>query len=59
MYDLLNQYRVVSVADLYELAEIETQISDNSYGWRSLDGARIRPTGGGYILELPRPTLIT
>lgn len=58
MYDLLNQYRVVAVADLYELAEITPSISDNSYGWSTLDGARISKVRDGYLLELPRPTLI-
>jgi hypothetical protein len=58
MYELLNQYRVVAVADLYELAEITPAPSDNSYGWTSFDGARIRSVGNGYVLELPRPSLI-
>jgi hypothetical protein len=58
LYDLLNQYRVVCVADLYELAGITPAISDNSYGWQSLDGARISKVRDGFLLELPRPTLI-
>lgn len=58
MYDLLNQYRVVAVADLYELAGITPQPSHNSYGWTTLDGARISKTRDGYLLELPRPSLI-
>lgn len=58
LYELLNQYRVVTVADLYEMAAISPAISDGSFGWTSLDSARIRPVGNGYVLELPRPTLI-
>lgn len=58
MYTLLNQYRVVAVADLYEMAAITPAISDNGYGWTSLDGARISKIREGYLLELPRPTLI-
>ena len=58
MYDLLNQYRVVAVADLYELAAITPAPSDNAYGWTSLDTARISKVRDGYLLELPRPTLI-
>ena len=58
MYELLNQYRVVMVADLYELAEISPQPSDNAYGWTSLDGARIMKERDGFRLELPRPSLI-
>lgn len=58
MYDLLNEYRVVAVGDLYELANKSPSISDNAIGWRSLDGARISAVRDGYVLELPRPTTI-
>lgn len=58
MYELLNNYRVVAVADLYELANITPQPSDNAYGWTSLDGARISKVREGFLLELPRPNLI-
>lgn len=58
MYDLLNEYRVVAIADLYELANISPQPSDNAYGWTTLDGSRISKVRDGYLLELPRPALI-
>lgn len=58
MYDTLNQFRVVAVADLYEMAGLTPAISDNSYGWYNLDGARISKVRDGYLLELPRPTVI-
>lgn len=58
MFELLNEYRVVAVADLYELAGITSEISDNAYGWSTLDGARISKVRDGYLLEFPRPTLI-
>lgn len=58
MYELLNQYRVVAVADLYELAGLSTGTSDNRFGWTDLSSARIIKTREGYKLELPRPTLI-
>jgi hypothetical protein len=58
MYDLINQYRIVAVADLYELAGFNTKPSDQAYGWTSLDGARITHERDGYRLELPRPSLI-
>lgn len=58
MYDLLNSYRVVTVGDLYESANITAQPSDNAYGWTSLDGARISKVREGFLLELPRPVLI-
>lgn len=54
-YDLLNQYRVVAVGDLYESAGITPAPHHNSYGWYSLDGARITKQRDGYLIELPRP----
>jgi hypothetical protein len=58
LYEVFNQYRVVAVADLYEMANIPTGTSDNAYGWLSLDGARITKERNGFVLALPRPTLI-
>lgn len=58
LYALFNQYRVVAVADLYEMARIKVSPSDNAFGWLSLDGARISKVRDGYVLELPRPSVI-
>jgi hypothetical protein len=58
LFDVFNQYRVVSVADLYEMANITPAPSDNAYGWLSLDSARIIKERDGFVLALPRPTLI-
>lgn len=58
LYEVFNQYRVVAVADLYEMANITPSVSDNAYGWLSLDGAKITKDRNGYVLSLPRPTLI-
>lgn len=58
LYDTLNQYRVVAVGDLYEMARIKPNPSDNAFGWYSLDGARISKVRDGYLLELPRPAAI-
>lgn len=55
LIDTLGRYSVVQVADLYELAGITPATSDNSFGWYSLDGARIIPERGAYRLALPRP----
>jgi hypothetical protein len=58
MYELLNEYRMVAVADLYEAAGVTPAPSDNAYGWMSMDGARISKVRDGYLLELPRPSLL-
>lgn len=58
MFALLNQYNVVAVGDLYEMANITPAPSDNAYGWVTLDGSRIVKAQEGYVLQLPRPNLI-
>ena len=55
MYDILNQYKVVSVAELYDLASITTHnYTCNNYGWIDLRGSSVVRVRDGYILKLPR-----
>ena len=58
MFDLLNEYRVVTVADLYELANMTPQTTHDSYGWYSLEGSKITHERDGYRVALPMPKLI-
>lgn len=55
LMDILQEYKQVSVADLYDLAGKSTEFTDNKYGWIELRGARVvgSPTRG-YIIDLPR-----
>lgn len=58
MFDLLERYGSVEVADLYELTGIASSHTDHKWGWTDLRGARVRPIRGGkdgYLLELPEP----
>ncbi len=52
----LDEYGVVSVADLYDLADISNNnYAANDYGWTSLARAEIiRARGGGYKIKFPR-----
>lgn len=54
----VNQYRVVSVADLYEAAALTPGEGHSNYGWYGLDGARIVQDSKGYKLMLPKPVRI-
>lgn len=59
MYDILNQYKVVSVAELYDLANITTHnYTCNNYGWIDLRGSSVVRVRDGYILKLPRALAI-
>ena len=56
MENCIEQYDMVSVADLYDLADVSiTNPSANRYGWTNLATAQIvRERDGGYIIKLPR-----
>lgn len=54
--DIINRYGVVSVADYYEVASVQSNYTDTKYGWkdiRSADTVSIR--GGGFTIRMPRP----
>ncbi len=55
MYEALEKYRAISVADFYDLVGMSSQHTDNKWGWESLNSVRIIRVGGGYILDLPKP----
>lgn len=58
MFDLYNQYRVVTVGDLYEAAGLTSDAQHEALGWYSLDGSKITKERDGYRVSLPRPTKI-
>lgn len=51
----LATYKVVSVADLYEISGEKFSFTDYKYGWRNLDSAYVgRTNDGKYVIELPK-----
>jgi hypothetical protein len=55
MFDLLNTYEVVTVAEMYELVGATSHFTDAKWGWTELQGAGVQRARGGYLLNLPRP----
>ena len=54
MYEILNRYDVVRVAEVYDLLHVTPDNSDYKWGWEDLEGSRVsRARGGGYCLDLP------
>ena len=43
------------MADFYELAGIESEWTDEKYGWGELSEARVERVRNGYIVALPKP----
>lgn len=58
MEELLERFDMVSVADLFDMAGISCNYTDNKYGWKSLRDARIERVSDGYIIRLPRATTL-
>ena len=54
MDNVIDEYKVVSVADLYEMLDLDFEYTDNKYGWTSMEGACVRSTRDGFVLDLPR-----
>lgn len=54
LFDIIEEYGMVSVADLYDLVGITGEYTDHKYGWtnlRNADHVRVRD---GYLLRLPK-----
>jgi hypothetical protein len=56
MCDIVSsEYGIVSVGDLYDLANITNDnYTLNKYGWTNLRDAKVVPTRDGYMIKLPR-----
>lgn len=58
MVDMIDRYGFVTVADMYDMAELTAPYTSNKYGWvniRSAEAVRVR---NGYILKLPKASPI-
>ena len=56
--DILKEFGVVSVSDLYEIAEIKCDYTSSRFGWKDYDAihnAKIIKVKGGYMIDLPEP----
>lgn len=58
MDDIIAEYGIVSVLDLYDLVGISSSPMDAKYGWTDIRTAKAVRYGDGYILRLPRALVI-
>ena len=54
MGDLIDEYRFVTVADLYDLIGVSGNYTDNKYGWTDISNAEIVRVRDGYVIRLPK-----
>lgn len=60
MNEIIDQYQIVSVADLYDLAGVPSNnYTANKYGWTNIDGTKIVRVREDYFLRLPRAVQIS
>lgn len=60
MCDIIDQYGVASVGDLYDLAEVTNDNHMvNKYGWTDLRDARVIHVRKGYTIDFPKPMLLS
>lgn len=55
MSALIENYGIVSVADLFDMVGITGQYTDNKYGWTNIRSAEAVRVRDGYVLKLPKP----
>lgn len=54
LFDLIDTYKIASVADLYDLVGETPEYTDNKYGWEDLRNADVVRVRDGYKLKLPK-----
>lgn len=58
MCDIIENYDVVSIAELYEIAGLDSVPTDHNYGWQNLAQARIDRDRDGWIIKFPKVVVI-
>ena len=55
MYDLVENYNMVTVAEFYSLVGISAEFTDENWGWKDLRSANIQHIRDGFRINLPKP----
>lgn len=58
MQAYIDDYGVVMLPDLYEMVDITPSFADEKFGWSTLGDASVRQIRQGYLMLLPKPTVI-
>lgn len=55
----IREYGAATVGDLYDAVGItNTEFTTQEWGWKNLDICRVKPTRGGWIIDLPEPEFL-
>lgn len=53
--DLIDMYEIATVSDLKALIDWTPEVTDDQWGWETLERARVSSERGGFALILPSP----
>lgn len=54
MVEIIDHYGVVTVADMYDMADITAPYTATKYGWANIRNAEVIRIRDGYVLKLPK-----
>lgn len=54
MVEVIDQYGFVTVADMYDMADLPAPFTSNKYGWTNIRTAETVRTRDGYVLKLSK-----
>lgn len=54
MVDVIDRYGFVTVADMYDMADLSAPYTSSKYGWTNIRTAEVVRVRNGYILKLPK-----
>lgn len=52
---IMDEYKLVTVADLYDLIGETGEYTDRKYGWQNIRNAQVVRGRDGYYIQLPKP----
>lgn len=58
MGEMIETYGVVTVADMYDMAQLTQPYTSNRYGWTSVARAEVKRIPEGYIIKMPKAMVI-
>ena len=53
MFDTIERYGYVTVADMYDLADLSAPYTGYNYGWTNIRTSEVQRVRDGYVLRLP------
>lgn len=54
MQEVIDRYGFVTVADMYDMADLTQPYTSNKYGWINVNSAEVVRIREGYIIKLPK-----